>query len=97
MLFLFQIAYRTAGNKFPGKLSELFLVLSDDVPPPEDDKAGYQTQGRGRKHQREDDQMSVESVTSKRQDVSSSAEKNRGRGGKNTGHGSRGKPKGTKN
>ena len=31
--FIFQIAYRTAADKFPGKLSELFLVLSDTSPP----------------------------------------------------------------
>ena len=92
---LLQIAYRTASNKFPGKLSELFLVLSDDTPPFEDDRAEFQTQGRGRKHQRDDDQMSVESG-SKRQDVSSSAEKNRGRGGKSQGRGGKGQGHGTR-
>ena len=72
-----QIAYRTASNKFVGKLAQLFLVLSDshkasneasDQPPP----------GRGLKHRLDDDQMSVESTgESKRPDVSTSAEKNK--------------------
>ena len=88
-----QIAYRTASDKFPGKLSELFLILSDDTPSFDDDSGEFRTQGRGQKHQRDDDQMSTESG-SKRQDISSSAEKNRGRGGKGPGHSSRGKHRG---
>ena len=87
-LCFFQIAYRTAGSRFPGKLSELFLVLSDDVSAVEDDRdrdeaKGFQARGRGQKHQLDDDQMSVRSSGSKRQDVTTSAEKtqNRGRGG----------------
>ena len=76
----FQIAYRTASTRFPGKLSELFLVLSDDYPARAEAEAGagaeFQTRGRGQKHRLEDDQMSVESH-SKRPDHVSSAEKNR--------------------
>lgn len=74
----FQIAYRIASDKFKGKLSELFLVLSDDyVLPPEDD--GFEShRSRGQKHQLEDDP--------KRPDVGSSAEKSQG-------NKSKGKPK----
>ena len=73
----FQIAYRIASDKFKGKLSELFLVLSDDyVLPPEDD--GFEShRSRGQKHQLEDDRMSVE-ADPKRPDVGSSAEKSQG-------------------
>ena len=78
--FAFQIAYRTASNKFEGRLSELFLVLSDDYPTQlteegRDEAVGFQPVGRGQKHRLEDDQMSVESGT-KRVDNVSSAEKN---------------------
>ena len=74
--FFFQVAYRTASDKFLGKLSELFLVLSDSYRvPPENDNFGSQPTGRGTKHRLDDDQMSVESV--KRPDVNTSAEKNK--------------------
>ena len=81
-----QFAYRTASNKFPGKLSELFLVLKDDHPVHPDQLHGAGG-ARARKHRLDDDQMSVESSESKRPDVTTSAEKNRsknkpGKGGK---------------
>ena len=90
ILPFFQIAYRTASDKFPGKLSELFLVLSDNLPPQLPEGAdGFESQqpGRGHKHRLDDDQMSVESSESKRPDVTTSAEKNHsknkpGKGGK---------------
>ena len=91
-----QIAYRTAGDRFPGKLSELFLVLSDDhsaeaSSAPEN--VGFQTSGRGQKHQLEDDQMSTGS-NSKRRDLAKSAEKNQSKTqSKNQ---SRNKPKASK-
>ena len=76
-LFGFQIAYRTASDRFPGRLSELFLVLSDDLPTvAADEAARSQPPGRGQKHRLEDDQMSTESG-SKRKDLSASAEKNK--------------------
>lgn len=79
---VFQFAYRTASTKFPGKLAELFLVLSDDHPVPSDPAVGVGASGpisqsRSRKHRLDDDQMSVESTGSKRKDVSTSAEKNK--------------------
>ena len=80
---VFQFAYRTASTKFPGKLAELFLVLSDDHPVPSDPAVGVGASGpisqsRSRKHRLDDDQMSVESTgESKRPDVSTSAEKNK--------------------
>ena len=52
-------------------------MLTDDAPPIEDDRGDFRTQGRGQKHPREEDQMSVESTGTKRQDVLTSAEKNR--------------------
>ena len=64
--------------------------MSDDVPSVEDDRdkdeaKGFQARGRGQKHTLDDDQMSVRSSGSKRQDVTTSAEKiqnqNRGKGG----------------
>ena len=60
---MFQIAYRTASDKFPGKLSELFLVLSDNVSQQQSEAEGFESQpgGRGQKHRLEEDQMSVES------------------------------------
>ena len=81
-VFSFQIAYRTAGNRFQGKLSELFLVLSDEYPAQlaqegQAEAAGFQPSSRGQKHRLEDDQMSVQSVESKRLDTETSAEKNR--------------------
>ena len=94
--FLFQIAYRIASNKFPGKLSETFLVLSDDAQPADDEGGEFQTQGRGRgqKYPRDEDQMSVESHGSKRQDVVSSAEKNKKSQSQNRGGGSKSKSRG---
>ena len=82
----FQIAYKTASTKFPGKLSELFLVLSDDSPlvgqPPASSAAGAShPPGRGHKHRLDDDQISVQSSGSKRKDLTSSADKNKGRNG----------------
>ena len=52
-------------------------MLSDDAQPTVDDEDEFQTQGRGRgqKHPRDDDQMSTGSLSSKRQDAVSSAEK----------------------
>ena len=90
LVSVFRIAYRLAGDKFVGKMSELFLVLSDSAQPVSDDADGFQVQppARGQKHRREDDQMSVES-DSKRPDVSTSAEKTRNKFSKS----SRGKPK----
>ena len=76
-LFCLQIAYRTAGDKFPGKLSELFLVLSDSHVPPKEAQDSQQPSGRGTKHRLDDDAMSVKSVDSKRPDLASSAEKNK--------------------
>ena len=82
-VFIFQSAYRTASDKFKGKLAELFLVLSDSfVPQPEADGFESQRPGRGQKHRLEEDRMSVES-DSKRPDVTSSAEKNQGNKSKN--------------
>ena len=83
---LFQIAYRTASTRFPGKLSELFLVLSDDSPllgqPSASPAAGAShPPGRGQKHRLEDNQMSVKSSGSKHKDLTSSADKNRGKSG----------------
>ena len=81
-LFLFfKIAYRTAADKFPGKLSELFLVLSDNAPPQTEVAGGFESHpaGRGQKHRLEDDdRMSVHSSDTKRPDVTTSAEKNQG-------------------
>ena len=73
---IFQIAYRTAGNKFEGRLAELFLILSDDhaVPVEAEASDSHLPVGRGTKHRLEDDQMSTGSG-SKRQDLVSSAEK----------------------
>ena len=57
----FQIAYRTAANRFPRRLAELFLVLSDNLTvATEADATSFQPLGRGQKHRHEDDQMSVE-------------------------------------
>ena len=71
----FQIAYKTAAHRFTGKLAELFLVLSDNQPvAAEAGASGFQPIGRGQKHHLDDDQMSTESG-SKRKDQSSSAEK----------------------
>ena len=88
--FYFQIAYRTASGRFPGRLTELFLVLSDDAPSaaePRDswpEASNSQPLGRGQKHRLDEDQMSVESSESKRKDQSASAEKNKKSGnGKN--------------
>ena len=75
--FRLQIAYRTAGNKFPGKLSELFLVLSDSHVLPKEAQDQQHHSGRGTKHRLDDDQMSVQSGETKRQDLASSAEKNK--------------------
>ena len=82
MFVWLQIAYRTASNRFPGKLSEIFLVLSDDYSSRQSTEAGaeasgFQQVGRGQKHRLDDDQMSVQSVESKRLDTVPSAEKNR--------------------
>ena len=78
MVFLLQIDYRTAADKFKGKLAELFLVLSDSYcPQPDDDGFNSQRPARGQKHRLEEDRMSVES-DSKRPDVTTSAEKNIG-------------------
>ena len=52
------------------------MVLSDTYRLPAD-AASHNPPGRGLKHRREDDQMSVESVESKRQDLTSSAEKDK--------------------
>ena len=72
-----QIAYKTAAHRFTGKLAELFLVLSDNQPvAAEAGASGFQPIGRGQKHQLDDDQMSTESG-SQRKDQSSSAEKNK--------------------
>ena len=87
----FQIAYRTASNKFPGKLAELFLVLSDSHVLLDDGPgaaAGFS--GRGQKHRLDDDQMSVHSVEPKRPDVNTSAEKDKSKSKKF----SKNKPKG---
>ena len=87
-MFCFQIAYRTASDRFPGRMAELFLVLSDDLPAaalPE--ASSSQPLGRGQKHRLDDDQMSVESSDSKRKDQSASAEKNK------TKFGAKNKPK----
>ena len=81
-VFRFQIAYRIASDKFKGKLSELFLVLSDSYTPPPDDDGFQANRPRGQKHRLEDDRMSVES-DSKRPDVTTSAEKNQGNKAKN--------------
>ena len=88
MSHFFQIAYRTASNKFPGKLRELFLVLSDDYVLPdraEGQDPGFKLVGRGQKHRLDDDQMSVGSQESKRHDAASFDEKNKAKG-------ARGKP-----
>ena len=81
LISVFQIAYRTAGTRFSGRLSELFLVLSDDhhIPQEPADGAGAfgsEPLGRGQKHRLDDDQMSIESET-KQKDQSTSAEKNK--------------------
>ena len=77
-MFCFQIAYRIASDRFPGRLTELFLVLCDDLPAAAQPEAsGSQPLGRGQKHHLEDDQMSVGSSESKRKDQSASAEKNK--------------------
>ena len=74
LLLFFQIAYRTASDRFPGRLSELFLVLSDDLPTAATSEvASSQPLGRGHKHRLDDDQMSTESG----KDQSASAEKNK--------------------
>ena len=74
----FQIAYRIASDKFPGKLSELFLVLSDNIPrEPSAPEGSRAHAGRGHKHRLDEDQMSVGSGDSKRPDFSTSAEKTR--------------------
>lgn len=68
-------------------MAELFLVLSDSHVPPKEHTATHATSGRGMKHRMDDDQMSVQSTGSKRQDVASSAEKSRktkqGKGARN--------------
>ena len=53
-----------------------FPTTTVRLPPQASANDGFQPQGRGHKHRLEDDQMSVES-NSKRQDFSSSAEKNK--------------------
>ena len=58
-------------------MSQIFLVLSDNAPPHAAPEGFEPPASRGRKHQREDDTMSVESADTKRPDVSTSAEKNR--------------------
>ena len=73
-MFIFQIAYRTASDKFPGKLAELFLVLADGHVLPAEARGSHPPPVRGTKHRLEDDQMSTGSG-SKRQDLVSSAEK----------------------
>ena len=62
-------------------MSELFLVLSDAGKVATEAAEGLTSQplGRGHKHRLEDDQMSVQSTGSKRQDISNSAEKNKGK------------------
>ena len=77
-----------ASNKFPGKLSELFLVLADSQSLAAGATAGAGDSGpshqnRGRKHQLDNDQMSTESTHSKRKDLSTSAEKKKTKPGKN--------------
>lgn len=95
LLHFLQIAYQTASSRFPGKLSELFLVLSDDYRLPAAKAAegeGYQSRGdRGQKHRLDDDQMSVKSVGSKRMDLSSSADKSKSK--PKPGHGAKNKAK----
>ena len=79
-LSYFQIAYRTASNRFPNKLSELFLVLSDDYPAQLAQEGLSEAEGfqpRGQKHRLDDDQMSVQSTGTKRPDNETSAEKNK--------------------
>ena len=70
----FQIAYRTASDKFPGKLAELFLVLTDGHVTHDESGDSRPPPHRGTKHRMEDDQMSTGSG-SKRQDLVPSAEK----------------------
>ena len=82
MFVCLQIAYKTASNRFQGKLSEIFLVLSDDYASQQRteegaEASGFQQVGRGQKHRLDEDQMSVHSVESKRLDTVPSAEKNR--------------------
>ena len=56
-------------------MSELFLVLTDSFVASE--PSGAQPPARGQKHRLDEDQMSVQSVESKRPDVTTSAEKNK--------------------
>lgn len=85
-VILSQIAYRTASNKFPGKLSELFLVLKDTPRGDAEaaDPVAPHPSGRGLKHCLEEDQMSVQSGGSKRQDLTSSADKSKKNKSKST-------------
>ena len=85
---MLQIAYRIARDQFQGQLRELFLVLNDDEPQPDsqlearrlslDPVQDPRTRSReaGRKHPREQDAMSVESVSNpKKPDQTRSHEK----------------------
>ena len=53
------------------------MVLSDSYRVAPDAEGHDDHHGRGTKHRLDDDQMSVESVNSKRPDVSTSGEKNK--------------------
>ena len=68
-------------------MAELFLVLSDSHVVPKEHSTRQPYPNRGQKHRLDDDQMSVQSSGSKRQDLASSAEKNRkskqGKGARN--------------
>ena len=66
------------------------MVLSDTYRLPAD-AASHNPPGRGLKHRREDDQMSVESAEPKRPDLASSTEKVKSKSGEKSGQGKSGK------
>ena len=91
-----QIAYRTASNKFVGKLAQLFLVLSDSHKA-SNEASDQPPLGRGLKHRLDDDQMSVESVESKRPGLASSAEKGKNKPNPKSSQSKPGKGNGSQN